>query len=93
MTVMRSIWINDSGEPFEEKFSEEIEKAHTQLFKDQIANENDCLSMEINESSVDGDSKPTRTERNSCFYSPQIFKLSKNQRLTNLVFFFFFTKL
>ena len=36
MTVMRSLWFNDGGEPFEEKPSEEIEKKHVELFKDAI---------------------------------------------------------
>ena len=67
MTVIRSIWINDNGEPFEEKASEEIEKKHIELFKDQLANEIDlCLSMEINESF--DDSKANKIERMHYIY-------------------------
>jgi hypothetical protein len=62
MTVMRSIWINDNGEPLEERASEEIEKKHIELFEDQLANEiNSGFSIEINES-ID-DSKASRIER------------------------------
>ncbi len=61
MTVMRSIWINDNVEPFEEKASEEIEKKHIELFKDQLANEIDsCLSMDLNESIDDSKAKIER---------------------------------
>lgn len=35
MTVMRSLWF-ENGDPFEEKSSEEIDKKHIELFKDQI---------------------------------------------------------
>ena len=33
---MRSIWFQESGEPFEEKASDEIESKHIELFKDII---------------------------------------------------------
>ena len=34
VSVMRGIWCNESGEPLEEKISEEVEKKHIDLFRD-----------------------------------------------------------
>lgn len=41
MSVMRCIWYTDSGEPFEEKAGEMIEKKHIELFKEQLTNDNE----------------------------------------------------
>lgn len=39
MSVMRCIWFSDSGEPFDERIGELIEKKHVELFKEQLSNE------------------------------------------------------
>ncbi len=35
-TVMRSVWFQESGEPFEEKSSDEIESKHVELYRDYL---------------------------------------------------------
>lgn len=49
MTVMRCIWYTDSGEPFEERAGEEIEKKHVELFKDVL------LKSPESDNSLNGD--------------------------------------
>lgn len=39
MPLMRSIWFNENGEPFEEKSSELIEEKYIELFRDKIIQE------------------------------------------------------
>ncbi|RNA34162.1 phospholipase DDHD1 [Brachionus plicatilis] len=59
MSVMRCIWYTDSGEPFDERIGELIERKHIELFRDQLGNEND--------NSINGDLQvrtPSPTENN-----------------------------
>lgn len=36
-SVMRSVWFQENGEPFEEKSSDEIDHKHLELYKDLIS--------------------------------------------------------
>jgi hypothetical protein len=73
MIVMRSLWFTDNNlEPFDEKSSDEIEKKHNELFREQISkttdtnNETNIQTMETNTtiSSETDDSKTGKIERN-----------------------------
>lgn len=68
MTVMRSLWFSEQGEPMEEKSSEDIEKKHIELFREQFTRASEIdysLNMEINDSSMSYDSTNSASTNSS----------------------------
>lgn len=47
MSVMRCIWYTDSGEPFDERIGELIEKRHIELFKDQLSEAENSINNDF----------------------------------------------
>lgn len=71
MSVMRSLWYFENGEPFEEETSEKIDKKHTDLFRKNLLNgNNESATYNIpnnDDLNFSSDKKRKHLDLNLCF--------------------------